>query len=225
MKCIVIEDDIVQQELILNLINETDSLNFIRSYESSISAIKDLSNIDVDIIFLDVEMPGMSGIEFLEQFKLPEQTKVILTTSNKEYAIQAFDNGVTDYLLKPISYPRFLKAVNKVINQSKNTSSSKDFLFIKSNGAQVKLKFDDILWLQSASEYIMIYTTKGKHMVYSSMDSILEKLSNNFVRVHRSNIISLDKIEKIHNNIIEIDGQLIKVSKGYKDNLKVRLEA
>jgi DNA-binding LytR/AlgR family response regulator len=221
MRCIVIEDDLVQQQLICNYINETTTLTLIASYTNSISAIKELPKDDPEIIFLDVEMPGMSGIEFLENFN--PQAQIILTTSKKEYALQAFENDVADYLLKPISYPRFLKAVNKVITQSIKPNSEKNFLFIKANGAQIKLKFNDILWIQSASEYILIYTLNGKHIVYSSMNAILEKLPKNFIRVHRSNIVSLNKIEKIHNNIIEMNGQLIRVSKSYKNGLEKKL--
>jgi DNA-binding LytR/AlgR family response regulator len=221
MRCILIEDDIVQQQLIRNYINETTTLTLIACYTNSISAIKELPKDDPEIIFLDVEMPGMSGIEFLENFN--PQAQIILTTSKKEYALQAFENDVADYLLKPISYPRFLKAVNKVIKQSKKSTLEKDFLFIKANGVQVKLKFNDILWIQSASEYIIIYAINGKYMVYSSMNSILERLPQNFIRVHRSNIVSLNKVEKIHKNIIEINGQFIKVSKKYRASLEDKL--
>jgi DNA-binding LytR/AlgR family response regulator len=218
MRCIVVEDDLVQQQLICNYINETTTLTLIACYTNSISAIKELPKDDPEIIFLDVEMPGMSGIEFLENFN--PQAQIILTTSKKEYALQAFDNDVADYLLKPISYPRFLKAVNKLIKQSKKLTLEKDFLFIKANGTQVKLKFNDILWVQSASEYIIIYTLNGKHMVYSSMNAILERLPQDFIRVHRSSIVSLNKIEKTHNNIIEMDGQFIRVSKKYRASLE-----
>lgn len=221
MRCIVIEDDLVQQQLILNHINETETLTLVGCYTNSIDAIKELPVDNPELIFLDVEMPGMSGIEFLEKFN--PKAQIILTTSKKKYALQAYDNDVTDYLLKPISYPRFLKAVNKAIKHSEKSNPEKDFLFIKSNGAKNKIMYNDILWIQSASEYIIIYTTKGKYMVYSSMNSILERLPHYFIRVHRSNIVSLNKIEKIHGNIIEIDGQFIKVSRGYKNSLKAKL--
>jgi len=223
--CIIIEDDLVQQRIIENHIKCTKSLILIKSYESSIDAVNDLLYLDVDIIFLDIELPGMDGLEFLEKFKLGVKTKVILTTSNKDYALQAYDFGVVDYLLKPISYSRFLKAVNKIVIQSKNNLTNKEYLFIKSNGVTVKIDFRDILWIQSASEYVKIYTTKGKHMIYSSMNSILERLPSNFVRVHRSNIVAINKIEKIHNDIIEIDNEHIKISKGYKSNFNLKLNA
>ena len=225
MNCIVIESNLSQKELILNFIEETDSLILIGSFDCSIDAIRALSALDVDIVFLDMEMPGMNGLEFLEVYELPEKTKVILTASSSKYALEAFNKGVTDYLLKPISYPRFVKAVNRVVQLNKVFSSPKSYLFIKTGKVKVRVLFDDILWIKSASEYVVIHTLKGKYMVYSSMREILARLPDSFIRVHRSNIVSLSRIEKIHNDAIEINGQLIKVSKSYKDDLEIRIEA
>lgn len=223
MNCVLIEDDLLQQELLLNYIGETEALNLVGCFTDVISAIKELPNLEVGIIFLDVEMPGMSGMDFLECYKLSEKTKVILTTASSRYAMEAFEKGVIDYLLKPITYPRFLKAVNRVLKLEKRTFPAKDYLFIKSGKIRVKVIFDDILWIKSASEYIVIHTLKGRYMVYSSMNAILMRLSNDFIRVHRSSIVSLSKIEKIHNNAIEINGKLIKISKSYKDDLENRI--
>jgi len=220
-----VEDDLLHQELILRYIDETESLTLVGSFSCSIDVIKALPNLDVDIVFLDVEMPGMSGIEFLEVYNLPKKTKVILTTSNSKYALEAFDKGIVDFLLKPISYPRFIKAVNRVLQLEKRLLSSKNHLFIKTGKIRVKIMFDHILWIKSESEYVVIHTLKGKYMVYSSMNGILARLSENFIRVHRSNIVSLNKIEKIHNDAVEIDGKLIKVSKSYKDDLESRIGA
>ena len=223
MNCILIEGNLSQKELIINFIEETDSLILIGSFDCSIDAIRALSALDVDVVFLDVEMPGMNGLEFLEVYELPKKTKVILTASSSKYALDAFNKGLTDYLLKPISYPRFMKAVNRVVQFNKVFSSPKNYLFIKTGKVKVRVLFDDILWIKSASEYVLIHTLKGKYMVYSSMREILARLPDSFIRVHRSNIVSLSKIEKIHNDAIEINGQLIKVSKSYKNELEERI--
>ncbi len=219
MNCIVIEDDKVQQKIIINLISRVDSLLLVGVYGDSESASKEISKMNVELIFLDVEMPGMTGIEFLEQIELPESTKVIMTTSNKKYALDAYENDVIDYLLKPISFSRFSKSMSKLL-KPKTSSIDNNFLFVRANGASVKLFFDDILWIKSASEYIVIYTTKGKHMVYSTMSSILEKLPEQFLRVHRSHIVSVNKIEKILPKHIEIGGQIIRIGKSYAAELE-----
>lgn len=224
MYCFVIEDDLVQKQLLINHIHETESLDFVKSYNDPISAAKDLQQIDSGIIFLDIETPEMSGLEFIENYSLPSKANIIITTSDRNYTVKAFDNSVSDFLLKPISYARFLKAVNRVLKQNITQTPAKDYLFIKSGRVRIKIMFNDILWIKSASEYIIIYTTKSKYVVYSSMSSILKRLPNSFIRVHRSNIVSLDKIDRIHRDFIEIGNQIIKVSKRYKNSLKAKIE-
>jgi DNA-binding LytR/AlgR family response regulator len=223
MNCVVIEGDLLNLELIHNYINETDSLNLVGSFDYSIDAIKALSNLDVDIVFLCVEMPEIGGLEFLDVYDLPQKTKVILIASDSSYALQAFDRGVTDYLLKPIGYSRFIKAVNRVVELRKGLFPSKNYLFIKTGKVRVKVMFDDVFLIKSASEYVVVHTLQGKYMVYSSMSDILARLPESFIRVHRSNIVSISKIEKIYNDVIEINGQLIKVSKSYKADLETRI--
>ena len=223
MNCIVIEDNLVQEQLINSHINETSSLQLLGSFPNCASAIRTMNNFKVDILFLDIEMPGENGLEFLENYKLDEDTQVILTTTNSKYAIRAFEAGVTDYLMKPISYQRFSKSIKKVIDRNKISSFKKDFMFIKSKGLFIKLMFQDIVWIKSSFEYIIIYTFDNKYMVYSSMSQILKKLPNSFIRVHRSNIVSLNKIDKIDRNVLEVDGQIVKVSKMYKNDLLLKL--
>ena len=223
MNCIVIDDDKVQRKLVCSYIKETDSITLLKYFDESSSIANELENLNVDIIFLDVEMPKMSGIEFLEKNK--PQAEVILISSNKDYAIEGFDYDVADFLLKPISYARFLKSLSKVRKRILQTAedSGDDFLFVKSNGEMVKLLFSEVLWVQSANEYIVIYTEEGKYMVYSSMADILDKLPDNFMRVHRSNIIALDKVEKFSKNELLISGKSVKVSKTYKADLVKKL--
>ena len=210
MNCVIIEDNKVQQHIISEFVKTTEGLNLIGVYESVIDIMKKLNNLlDVDVLFLDVELPMMTGIEFLEKFK--PSVDVILITSNESYAVDAFNNDVVDYLVKPINYPRFLYAVNKL----KVLQENKDSIFIKSNGVVVKLILDGVLWIKSANEYLIIYTDVKKYMVYSSMSDFLEKLPNNFTQVHRSHIVNFNKIETYSNNLLKINDHLIKVSKTY----------
>ena len=223
MNCVIIEDDKTQAQLITRHINDTNSLKLISSYPDCMSAMKNLKKLDIDILFLDVEMPHIGGLEFLEACNLQDKTHVIITTSNTKYILKAFNIGVTDFLLKPISYDRFNNAINKVIGQLKTRALKKDYMFIKHKGSFVKLMFRDIFWIQSLSEYVVIYTEGNKYMIYSSMRSILEKLPSEFIRIHRSNIISIDKIDKVDSNVAVVNGQLVKIGKKYKDVLMSRL--
>lgn len=210
MNCVIIEDNEVQQHIISEFVNITENLNLIGVYTSVVDIMGKLNNLlEVDVLFLDVELPEMTGIEFLEKFN--PSVNVILITANEGYAVDAFNNDVIDYLVKPINYPRFLYAVNKL----KPIDKIKESIFIKSNGELVKLILEEVLWVKSASEYLIIYTESKKHMVYSSMIDFLERLPNTFIQVHRSHIVNFKKIESYSNNLLKINEHFIKVSKTY----------
>lgn len=217
LNCIIIEDNKAIQHLLSSYIQETKNLNLLDIFENPVEVLQSPLNSEVDVIFLDIEMPKMSGIEFLQQSDI--NAHVIITTSNKDYAIHGYENNAIDFLLKPISYSRFLKAINKVWVANSNVKKANKYLFIKSNKDYVKIEISDILWIQSASEYVLIYTSQGKHMVYSNMKDILSKLNSNFMQVHRSYIIALDKVEKISKNHVTINGNVISVSKTYSKKL------
>jgi DNA-binding LytR/AlgR family response regulator len=218
MNCYVIEDDKIQQHILLNHISKIENINVVGVFEDVINIEEKILVDQPDLIFLDVELPGISGVEFLKKASLPCHTKVVMVTSSKNYALDGYENDVLDYLLKPVSVDRFKKAVNKFI-EWKKIDSDKGFLYVRSNGADVKLFYQDILRVKAASEYIIIYTTNGKCIVYSTMSSIMEKLTDGFIRIHRSHIVSVDKIEKINSNSVEINGEIIRVSKSYKKEL------
>lgn len=211
MNCIVIDDDLVQQHLISEFINKTEGVNLIHVYSNVSEVIGELD--DIDLLFLDVEMPGMSGIEFLEKYN--PKSNVILITSKRVYALDGFDNDVVDFLLKPISYQRFLKSINKI----EKLKPEIDSMYVKSNGAIVKIKFNEINWIQSASEYVVIHIGSKRYMVYSSMEKILNKLPENFIRVHRSNIVNSSKVDSVKGFVVKIEGQEVKISKTYKQQL------
>ena len=221
MNCFIIEDDNVQQHLLLNYIAKHDQINSIGVFGNAIGLKEKIAKYKPDLIFLDVELPGKTGVEFLNELSLPEYTKVIMVTSSRDYALDAYDHDVVDYLLKPVSYDRFKKAVDKVCDMKSIKTDNHAYIYVRSNGADVKLFYDDIEWIESASEYVMIHTNKSKHMVYSNMSSILARLTNKFIRVHRSYIINIDKIEKIHKDLVEINGEFIRVSKSYKNKLNL----
>jgi DNA-binding LytR/AlgR family response regulator len=224
MKCLIIDDDPFQRHLLSQYIDQVESLDLIGEFDSAIPAVKFLEHQNADLIFLDVEMPGMNGVEFLEQFK--PKGDIILISSEEKYAINGYNLEVADYLLKPISFARFNRSVSRVSSKSTNETvieETSNFLFIKDKGIYQKVQISDIQYIQSSSEYVTIYTKAKRTMLYSSMDGILKKLPGNFIRVHRSYIVNLNAIERVNGNTVEINNQSINVSKTYHNELMSNL--
>lgn len=222
MNCIIIDDDPFQRHLLSQYVDQTEKLKLVAEFDTAIKSINYIVNNEVDIIFLDVELPEMNGLEFLEQFR--PDSEIILISSTEKYAIDGFHQDVTDYLLKPISFARFTRSVNKVFanfSAEEETTDIKnsEFLFVKDKGVYHKLQFSDIMYIQSSSEYVMIHTKAKRIMLYSSMDGILKKLPANFMRVHRSFIVNLNAIERVNGNTVEINNQSINISKTYHSDL------
>ncbi len=214
----------MSRRIIEEFVNRTDQLNLLNSYENAVDAINAFnSEEDIDLIFLDIEMPEMSGIDFLETLTNPPQ--IIIISSKDKYALEAFNYDVTDYLLKPISYSRFFKAVNKANLRFKNKVENKDDeIFIKKNSALVRLKYDDILWVEALENYVIFVTFAEKYTIHFTMKAIEQKLpSNKFTRVHRSYIVNTKGINMIEDNSVIIkthDGKkTIPIGKSYKDKL------
>jgi DNA-binding LytR/AlgR family response regulator len=214
----------MSRRIIEEFVNRTDQLNLLSSYENAVDAINAFSTEeDIDLIFLDIEMPEMSGIDFLETLTNPPQ--IIIISSKDKYALDAFNYDVTDYLLKPISYSRFFKAVNKANVRFKNKVDTKDDeIFIKKNSALVRLKYQDILWVEALENYVIFNTFNEKYTIHFTMKAIEQKLpSNRFTRVHRSYIVNTSSINVIEDNAVIIkthDGsKSIPIGKSYKDKL------
>ena len=226
MNCIIIDDDSFVRKITEDFVNKTESLTLVGSLSGAVDAVNVLSsNEDIDLIFLDIEMPEMTGIDFLNALNsLPQ---VIIISSKDKYAINAFEYDVTDYLLKPFNYSRFCKAVNKAMErQEKNRMHAKtDEIFIKHNASLVKLKYTDILWVEAMENYVLINTFSEKYIIHFTMRSIEEKLpSKQFLRVHRSYIVNIDSIHSIVDNMIYIKNNdkaknEIPIGKLYRDKL------
>ncbi|MFO7938583.1 MAG: LytTR family DNA-binding domain-containing protein [Bacteroidales bacterium] len=223
MRCIVIDDDALSRRVVEEFVQRTEFLELTASYETAVDAINKLSNAEeeVDLIFLDIEMPEMDGIDFLNSLKqLPQ---VIIVSSQEKYALEAFDYDVTDYLLKPITYGRFYKAVTKAHNVfATPVHDETDEIFIKKNSALVRLKYEDIIWVEALENYVIVNTFEDKFTIHFTMKSIENQLpANKFKRVHRSYIINLKKIERIEDNSIVVkthDGmKTIPIGKAFKE--------
>ncbi len=225
MKCIIIEDDELSRKVLEEYIRKTDHLDLVASFHSAIDAINHLSqDTKVDLVFLDIELPQMSGVEFLESLQLTPQ--VIITTSKDKYAVKAFDFNVTDYLLKPIRYPRFYKAVDKAFKLEKlyEVNRIDDEIFIKKNSTLIKLAYDDILWIEALENYVVLNTQKDKYTIHFTMKAMEQTLPKyKFLRIHRSYIVNLRKVTAIKEKNLTIrfsdKTQELPIGKSYRERL------
>ena len=221
IKCIIIEDEPLAVKVLSDYISQVPFLELQKTFKDAILATEYLQDNHTDLIFLDIHLPKLKGMAFLRTLTNPPA--VIVTTAYHQYAVEGFDLNVTDYLLKPIEFERFLIAVNKVKTvqrekQPSNESSEiKDFIFINVQKKKVKILFSEILYIESQREYIKIVTTKKSYISKMSTNKIESLLpSNLFKRIHRSFIISIDKIESYTAETVEINGVSIPIGRGYK---------
>ncbi len=227
MNCIIIDDDKISRILFENYINKIDFLELHDSFETPIKAINILeSNKEIDLIFLDIEMPEMTGVEFIKNLKnLPQ---IIIISAREKYALDAIEYGVTDYLLKPVAYARFYKAVKKAYEKHQNINKldkNEDGIFIKSSSSSlVRIKYDEILWVEALENYVLINTLNNKYTIHFTMKAIINKLPHNmFARVHRSYIVNIFEIKMIEDNMVVIEianeKKRIPIAKSYKESL------
>lgn len=223
IRCIVVDDEELAQNVLEKYINSIPWLDLVKKCDNAIEAISFLRGNCVNLMFLDIKMPELPGLKMLNTVETPP--KVIVTTAYSEYALESYDYAVMDYLLKPIEFDRFLIAVNKVAKQielEKDQIKNKkkqtlDSLFIYQDQTTHRIPFDQILYIQAKGNYISIKSTGKKYITRESMHDIGDKLNNDvFVRVHKSYIVSLKKIEKVYGNTILIANEKIPIGNIYK---------
>lgn len=221
----IIDDDKLSRHILKKYIDQTNFLNFQNEYESAVKALEDLRINACDLIILDIEMPELTGLEFLERAELKPQ--VIITSINHDYALNAFDYDVTDFLAKPVPYGRFLQGIYRAqrrIEANVNDHSGCNHIYIKSNNGYTRINFDEIVYVEAYSDYMNIHTTKERFTALSTMKAIEERLpKNKFIRVHRSYMVHLDKINRFEDNMIRLGEKVIPVSRSCKENLLKRL--
>lgn len=232
MKSIIVDDDEMSRLAIKSLIDKVDFIENTGEASGGVEALRMINENPVDLMFLDVMMPELSGADILKNVsKLPQ---IILITGNSDFAVEAFEYGVTDYLVKPVMFPRFLKAVNKAYDIYKQGLSSRvtepegaesEDIFIKVDSKLVKLNLDEILWVEALGDYIIFKTPKDRFVVLATMKSIEEKLpERSFIRVHRSYIVNVKKIKDIEDSTILISDKVIPVSRGNREKLMSSLK-
>lgn len=220
IKCIIVDDEIMARKSLEILCEKSEHLEVIGAFENAEDALENFSSLEIDLVYLDVEMPGMSGIELLD--KLPYLPQIIFTTSNKEYAYDAFEYDITDFLKKPISPSRFQKSVLKAVDQKQrleaisNSSNNKE-VYIKSSGRFIRLPYEDILYFENFGDYVKVITHKTSHVIHGSLKSIAQRITNpRFLKVHRSYIVNMDKIVDIEDNTLVIEKKVIPISRSHK---------
>lgn len=228
MNCIIVDDDNFSVRIIEEFVYQTEGLALLGTFTNAIDSVNWLNNSEkepVHLIFLDIEMPEMSGIEFLRALNVIPQ--VIIYSSQEKYALESYEYDVTDYLLKPVTYARFIKAVNRArerFERKENPVKQSTEIFIKNNSSLVRVKYDDILWIEALENYVVVNTFKEKYTIHFTMKSISDKMpSERFMRIHRSYIVNFSKISAIEDNSViirtESGNRVIPIGKSYKDKL------
>ncbi len=225
LSCFVIDDEPLAIEVIESHVSKIDELEVKATFQNAVKAFQALREEEVDILFLDIQMPRLTGIEFLRMLKNPP--KVVFTTAYREYALEGFELDVVDYLLKPISFERFLKAVYKVMDlksgkteihpDASGPSSNLSYVFVPVDKKNVKVCLQDIVYVESRRDYVFIKTKKKEVITHQTLSYMEERLPTpSFLRVHRSFIINMNMIESWSNNEIELPDVQIPIGRTYK---------
>jgi len=224
LKCIIIDDEPVARKVLQEFIEEIDYLDLIGQAENPLKAMSLINDNNIDIIFLDINMPKINGIEFLKTSKL--NAKIIMTTAYADHAVQAFDLEVLDYLVKPIAFDRFLKACNRAKENAKPieprsaTQDKADHFFIKCNNQIEKIFYSDLVYAEAMLNYVMLHTNSKKMMVYVTIKSLEEQLPTDiFIKVHKSFIVNIGKIKSIEGNILDIGNEKITISQNLREKV------
>jgi DNA-binding LytR/AlgR family response regulator len=229
MNCLIIDDDKLSRKLLEKFVEKTDLLDDYFSFSNAIDAINFLKKDDeeIDLIFLDIEMPDMNGVEFMQSIG-DHPVQIIVVSSKEKYALDAIEYDVTDYLLKPVTYVRFLKATEKAVSKLHEemlpSSSSKDDFFIRNNASLKRLSYDDVVWVEAMENYIVVNTYDERYTIHFTMKAIMDQLPvEKFFRIHRSYIVNRRKIETIKTSTIEVktsEGlQELPIGKSYRELL------
>lgn len=231
-KCLIIDDEELARELIETHLSQLEDFELIASCSSAIEASKVLQQETIDLLFLDIEMPVLKGTDFFKN--LMHKPKVIFTTAYRDYAIEGFELNAVDYILKPITFQRFFKAIEKFMAVQKSIAppplavsdpiNKEAFIYIRANRKHVKVYFDSILYVESLKDYIKIHLDGENHITKYSISSFEEKLDDRFMRIHRSYIVNNNKITAYTKNDIEIGSIEIPIGENFKENMSAFLK-
>jgi len=228
--CIIVDDEAIAREIIASHVAQIETIKVIAQCKNAIEAFNFISNNKVDLIFLDINMPEISGISFAKSIN--KDIKIIFTTAYRDYAVEGFDLQAVDYLLKPIAFERLLQAVNRyfevtstTIDTTLTTTESNDFIFVRSDRRMLKVDFNAIIYVESYSDYIKIHLRDETITTRETITSIEAKLpKTQFLRIHRSYIVCIAKIQSFTNEHITVNRKALSISRSYKKEVLKRLE-
>lgn len=221
-RCLIVDDESIAQRIIASYLDDLSSYEVIASCKNAMEAMSVLNVEEIDLMFLDIEMPKLTGLDFLKTLRNPPA--VILTTAHRNYALESYEHEVVDYLLKPISFERFVKAINRYKKneaakepQSENSAQAKaTTIYLKSDRKTIKLITSDITYIEGMNNYLIVHTSNKKHIVYRSFSDLMKELDSDFVRVHKSFVVNKNKIESFNKEELTIEDKKIPIGKTYK---------
>jgi DNA-binding LytR/AlgR family response regulator len=232
IQCIIVDDEPVAREILENHLNKIEAVTLVATCKNAIEAFNEINSKQIDLIFLDINMPEISGLSFAKSIN--STIKVIFTTAYREYAVDGFNLQAVDYLLKPISFERLLQAVNKYLGESvfevieqtpKIIQDKSDFVFVRAERKMVKINFSEINYIESFSDYIKIHLADKTIVTRETITNIEAKLpQKDFIRIHRSFIVCMAKIDSFTNEFVEVNHKAISISRSYKKEVLFRLE-
>ncbi|HEX9509523.1 MAG TPA: LytTR family DNA-binding domain-containing protein [Puia sp.] len=225
IKCIIVEDETLAQDVIKSHLQQIGGWELVSVCRNAPEALEALNTLEVDVMFLDIRLPGMSGLNFLRS--LPDPPLVVLTTAYAEYAVESYEFSVIDYLLKPISFERFSKAAGKIVDGRLFSQAGKeqdkspgDHIFIKSNSKFFKVNFSEILYVEGMKDYLKIHTPEYMLVTHQTMNELEKTLpARQFLRVHKSYIVALGHIRAIYGNSVELGKVTIPIGINYKETV------
>lgn len=232
VNCIIVDDEPIAREILENHLQKVDAVTVVATCKNAIEAFNAINSNQIDVVFLDINMPEISGLSFAKSIN--KNIKIIFTTAYREYAVDGFNLQAVDYLLKPISFERLLQAVNKYLGEniavskvltSEIVQEKSDFIFVRSDRKMIKIDFSEINYIESFSDYLKFHLIDKIVITRETISSIEAKLpKTDFIRIHRSFIVSISKIESFTNEFIEINNKALPISRSYKKDVLSRLE-
>ncbi len=227
IKCIIIDDEPLAAEVIENYLKEFSNVEHVGSFTNPLEALELIESGEIEAVFIDINMPKMNGLEFIRSIEA--KPSFVITTAYREYAVESYDLDVLDYLVKPIPFNRFLKSINKLSlkfnadrsMENAHDSAEKSFIFLKVDKKLVRIKYNDIHFIESLKDYIKVFTSEGDFLAHKSLTSITEELpKSKFLRIHRSFTVSLDKIDALEGNSVLLKGKRIPIGRKYVNHAK-----
>jgi len=229
LKCVLIDDESLAREVLESYLGRLDFVGSVHQFGNAHEALSFLENHEADVLFLDIEMPGMNGIDLLTSLSHPPIT--VFTTAYRNYAFEGFELGVIDFLLKPIAYPRFLQTIAKIRDflalkdqnarlEASSAETPPESIFVKSGVQRIKLHFDDVLYIQGLKDYAIIYSTTGKIVIKGSIKAMHDIFPTiRFMRVHKSFIVAISRITRIERNRLILNSNQIPIGRNYREEV------